>query len=177
MARTAVKPIKLVKGVEVSVERQRVRVKGPKGELELLVNPEVAVKQEADSIGFTPKSGGRDSVAQCGTARALVRNLMQGVLSGYERKLELVGVGLRAQAQGRKLSLTLGYSHPVEYAVPEGITVETPSATEIVVRGIDKQRVGQAAAEIRSFRRPDAYKGKGVRYADERIVLKEAKKK
>lgn len=177
MARTAVKPIRVAKGVEVAVEHQLVRVKGPKGQLELAVNPEVAVTQEADSIAFTPKSGGRGAIAQCGTARALVRNLMHGVVAGYERKLELSGVGLRAQAQGKKLNLTLGYSHAVAYDVPEGITVETPSPTEILVRGIDKQRVGQAAAEIRRFRRPDAYKGKGLRYADERIVLKEAKKK
>ncbi|MGH8427712.1 MAG: 50S ribosomal protein L6 [Gammaproteobacteria bacterium] len=177
MARTAIKPIPVVRNVEVSIEHQRVRVKGPKGQLELGVNPQVTVKQEADTLVFSPKNGGRDAVAQCGTARALVRNLMRGVVGGYERKLELTGVGFRAQAQGKKLNLTLGFSHPVEFAVPDGITVETPSATEIIVRGIDKQLVGQVAAEIRSFRPPDAYKGKGVRYADERVVLKEAKKK
>lgn len=177
MARTAVKPISITKGVEVSVERQRVRVKGPKGQLELTVNPEVSVKQEADTLAFTPKSGGKDAIAQCGTARALVRNLMKGVVTGYERKLELSGVGFRAQAQGRKLNLNLGFSHPVEFAVPQSVKIETPSPTEIIVSGIDKQEVGQVAAKIRAFRTPDAYKGKGVRYGDERVVLKEAKKK
>ncbi len=177
MARTAVKPISLVKGVEVTIERQQVRVKGPKGQLELVVNPEVSVQQGDGQLTFTPKSGGNDSIAQCGTARSIVRNLMQGVTEGYERKLELFGVGLRAQAQGQKLTLTLGFSHPVEYQVPKEVSVETPSQTEITVRGIDKQQVGQVAAEIRGFRPPDAYKGKGLRYADERVVLKEAKKK
>jgi large subunit ribosomal protein L6 len=177
MARTAVKPIATLKGVELNIERQTVRVKGPKGQLELVVNSEVTLSVGEDSISFTPRSGSKNAIAQCGTARSLVRNLMLGVTAGYERKLTLVGVGLRAQVQGKKLDLTLGFSHPVNYDIPEGITIETPSQTEIVVRGIDKQRVGQAAAEIRSFRPPDAYKGKGLRYADERIVLKEAKKK
>jgi large subunit ribosomal protein L6 len=177
MARTAVKPIQTLKGVELNIESQTVRVKGPKGQLEMVVNSDVAISTEDGTILFSPKSGGKDAIAQCGTARSLMRNLMQGVTEGYERKLALFGVGLRAQAQGKKLNLTLGFSHPVDYEVPEGITVETPSQTEIVVRGIDKQRVGQVAAEIRAFRPPDAYKGKGLRYADERVVLKEAKKK
>ena len=177
MARTAVKPIETLKGVELNIEQQTVRVKGPKGQLEAAFNSEVALSAKDGSILFSPKSGSKDAIAQCGTARSLVRNMMLGVTEGYERKLALFGVGLRAQAQGNKLNLTLGFSHPVDYEVPEGITVETPSQTEIVVRGIDKQRVGQVAAEIRSFRPPDAYKGKGLRYADERVVLKEAKKK
>lgn len=177
MARIAVKPVRTLEGVELHVEHQTVRVKGPKGQLEMIVNDEVAIGRNEDSVTFTPCSESRNALAQCGTARAIVRNLMRGVTVGYERRLALSGVGLRAQAQGRKLDLTLGFSHPVSYDVPEGITVETPSATEIVVRGIDKQRVGQVAADIRAFRPPDAYKGKGVRYVDERIVLKEAKKK
>lgn len=177
MARTAVKPIQTLKGVELNIDHQTVRVKGPKGQLETMINSEVAMSAEDGSVLFTPKSYSKDAIAQCGTARSLVRSMMQGVTEGYERKLALFGVGLRAQAQGKKLNLTLGFSHPVEYDVPEGITVETPSQTEIVVRGIDKQKVGQAAADIRAFRPPDAYKGKGLRYADERVVLKEAKKK
>ncbi|MGH8225129.1 MAG: 50S ribosomal protein L6, partial [Gammaproteobacteria bacterium] len=150
MARTAVKPIPVVAGVEISIERQRLRVKGPKGTLELVANAEVEIKHDADTLVFTPRSGGRDAIAQCGTARSLARNLMQGVTAGYERKLELTGVGFRAQAQGKKLNLTLGFSHPVEFTVPEGISVETPSATEIVVRGNDKQQVGETAAKIRA---------------------------
>jgi len=177
MARTAVKPIRTLEGVDVKVDSQTIRVKGPKGELEFIVNPEVAIHQGEGELTFTPKSGGDESNAQCGTARSLVRNLMQGVTQGFERKLELTGVGLRAQMQGKTLNLTLGFSHPVRYEVPEGVTVETPSQTEIVVRGINKQQVGQVAAEIRSFRPPDAYKGKGLRHAGERVVLKEAKKK
>lgn len=177
MARTAVKPITTLKGVDLAIEHQTVRVKGPKGQLELVVNSEVSIATAEGSVSFTPRSGSKDAIAQCGTARSLVRNLMLGVTEGYERKLALFGVGLRAQAQGKKLNLTLGFSHPVEYDVPEGVMVETRSQTEIVVRGIDKQRVGQVAAEIRAFRPPDAYKGKGLRYADERVVLKEAKKK
>lgn len=177
MARTAVKAIPIVKGVEVSIERQCLRVKGPKGTLELTANSEVEMRHDGDMLAFRPRSGGRDAIAQCGTTRSLARNLMQGVTSGYERKLELTGVGFRAQAQGKKLNLTLGFSHPVEFSAPDGITVETPSATEIVVRGNDKQQVGEVAAKIRAFRPPDPYKGKGLRYADERITLKEAKKK
>ncbi|HEX5313682.1 MAG TPA: 50S ribosomal protein L6 [Gammaproteobacteria bacterium] len=177
MARTAVKPIAIAENVEVSIERQRIRIEGAKGTLELEVNSQVAVEREEQTLAFSPRNGGKDAVAHCGTARALVRNLMRGVVSGYERKLELNGVGFRAQAQGRKLDLTLGFSHPVQFVAPEGIALETPSQTEIFVRGIDKQLVGEVAAKIRRFRPPDAYKGKGLRYADERIVLKEAKKK
>lgn len=177
MARTAVKPIPVAEGVEIKIERQRLHVKGPKGALELAVNPEVEIKHADGTLAFTPRSGGRDAIAQCGTARSLARSLMQGVTAGYERRLALTGVGFRAQAQGKKLNLTLGFSHPVEYAVPEGVTIETPSQNEIVVRGTNKQQIGQVAAKIRAFRPPDAYKGKGLRYADERITLKEAKKK
>ncbi len=135
------------------------------------------LKQEENTLTVSPRSGSRFATAIAGTTRSLLANMVQGVTDGFERKLELVGVGYRAQAQGNKLNLTLGFSHPVVYEVPEGITVETPSQTEIVVKGIDKQKVGQVAAEIRRFRPPEPYKGKGVRYADERVQLKEAKKK
>src|SRR5690625_2847277 len=177
MARTAVKPIPVIDKVEVSVKKQRITAKGAKGTLEMEVNPEVQIAHKDGTLTFTPRSGGRDAIAQCGTARSLARNLMQGAATGYERRLALAGVGFRAQAQGKKLNLTLGFSHPVVFESPEGITVETPSNNEIVVRGNDKQQVGQVAAKIRAFRPPDPYKGKGLRYAEERLTLKEAKKK
>jgi large subunit ribosomal protein L6 len=177
MARTAVKSIPVIDNVEVTVKKQHLSVKGPKGTLEMNVNAEVEITHRAGTLGFTPRSGGRDAIAQCGTARSLARNLMQGAANGYERKLTLAGVGFRAQAQGSKLNLTLGFSHPVVFEAPEGITVETPNNNEIVVRGTNKQEVGQAAAKIRAFRPPDPYKGKGLRYAEERLTLKEAKKK
>ena len=135
------------------------------------------VRQEDNTLMVAPRSGSRFAVAIAGTMRSLLANMAQGVSEGFEKKLELVGVGYRAQAQGNKLNLTLGFSHPVVYEVPEGISIETPSQTEVIVRGTDKQRVGQVAAEIRRYRPPEPYKGKGVRYADERVVLKEAKKK
>ena len=141
------------------------------------INPEVEVVQDGAVLKVAARSGSRFARAMSGTTRSLIANMSTGVSSGFERKLELVGVGYRAQAQGQKLKLTLGFSHPIEYSVPEGVTVETPSQVEILVKGIDRQRVGQVAAELRAFRPPEPYKGKGVRYADERIVLKEAKKK
>jgi large subunit ribosomal protein L6 len=143
----------------------------------LRINAEVEVKQQDAALDIKARSGSRFANAMAGTTRALLSNMVTGVSSGFERKLELVGVGYRAQAQGQKVNLTLGFSHPVVYAVPEGIIVETPSQTEILVKGIDRQKVGQVASELRRFRPPEPYKGKGVRYADERIVLKEAKKK
>ena len=152
-------------------------MKGSKGTLTLELNPEVELKQEDNTLMVAPRSGSRFATAIAGTMRSLLANMAKGVTDGFERKLELVGVGYRAQAQGNKLNLTLGFSHPVEHIVPEGVTVETPSQTEIFVRGADKQKVGQVAAEIRSYRPPEPYKGKGVRYADERVVIKEAKKK
>ena len=152
-------------------------MKGSKGTLTLELNPEVELKQEDSTLMVAPRSGSRFATAIAGTMRSLLANMAKGVTDGFERKLELVGVGYRAQAQGNKLNLTLGFSHPVEHIVPEGVTVETPSQTEIFVRGADKQKVGQVAAEIRSYRPPEPYKGKGVRYADERVVIKEAKKK
>jgi large subunit ribosomal protein L6 len=141
------------------------------------LNPEVELKQEDKTLTFGPRSGSRFSTAISGTTRALLANMVKGVNEGFEKKLELVGVGYRAQAQGNKLNLTLGFSHPVVYDVPAGISVETPSQTEVVVKGADKQQVGQVAAEIRRYRPPEPYKGKGVRYSDERVMLKEAKKK
>ncbi len=177
MSRVAKAPVELPKGVEFRQDGNVVTLKGGKGELSLELNSEVELKQEENVLSLAPRSGSRFSTAIAGTMRALLANMAVGVSEGFERKLELKGVGYRAQAQGKKLNLTLGFSHPIEYEVPEGVTVETPSQTEIVVRGADKQQVGQVSAEIRAFRPPEPYKGKGVRYADERVMLKEAKKK
>jgi len=152
-------------------------VKGSKGQLSMELNSEVEVKQEDGTLTVSPRSGSRFATAISGTTRSLLANMVQGVNEGFEKKLQLVGVGYRAQAQGNKLNLTLGFSHPVVYDVPEGISIETPSQTEVVVKGTDKQKVGQVAAEIRRYRPPEPYKGKGVRYSDERVVIKEAKKK
>ena len=177
MSRVGKAPVELPSGVEFKQEGSLVTLKGAKGTLELELNNEVELKQEENTLSVSPRSGSRFSTSIAGTMRALLANMAKGVSEGFERKLELVGVGYRAQAQGSKLNLTLGFSHPVVHEVPEGITVETPSQTEIVVRGADKQKVGQTAAEIRAYRPPEPYKGKGVRYADERVVMKEAKKK
>lgn len=177
MSRIAKYPVELPKGVEFSQSGMNVTLKGSKGTLSLELNPEIELTTEDSLLTVKPRSGSRFAIAMSGTTRALLANMAQGVSEGFERKLELVGVGYRAQAQGAKLNLTLGFSHPVEYQVPQGITVETPSQTEVLVRGADKQQVGQVAAEIRRFRPPEPYKGKGVRYADERVVIKEAKKK
>lgn len=177
MSRIANKPVELPKGVEVNQSSGELVVKGPKGELKMPVNPEVELKVEDGQMTFAPRSGSRFAHAMSGTTRALAQNMVTGVSQGFERKLELVGVGYRAKAQGQTLNLTLGFSHPVDHEVPKGITVETPSQTEIVVKGIDKQIVGQVAANIRAYRPPEPYKGKGVRYSDERVVRKEAKKK
>ncbi len=177
MSRVAKNPVELPKGVECSLSGNSISVKGPKGALTHDANNEVVVKQEDGSIQVAARSGSKFSSAIAGTTRALVQNMVTGVSDGFERKLELVGVGYRAQAQGSKLNLSLGFSHPVEYQAPDGIQLETPSQTEVVIRGIDKQKVGQVAAEIRRYRPPEPYKGKGVRYAGERVVMKEAKKK
>ncbi|NNE64335.1 MAG: 50S ribosomal protein L6, partial [Gammaproteobacteria bacterium] len=142
-----------------------------------MLHKDVEIKQEDNVLNFSPRDARKSSMALTGTIRAVVNNIVTGVSDGFEKKLQLVGVGYRAQAQGRKLSLSLGFSHPVDFEVPEGIEIETPAATEIVVRGCDKQRVGQVCAEIRAFRPPEPYKGKGVKYADEQIIRKEAKKK
>ena len=177
MSRIAKEPVELPKGVEFKQDGNVVTLKGGKGELSLVLNSEVELKQDDNVLSFAPRSGSRFATAVAGTMRSIIANMAQGVSEGFERKLELVGVGYRAQSQGKKLNLSLGFSHPVEYVVPDAITVETPSQTEIVIRGADKQQVGQVAAEIRRFRPPEPYKGKGVRYAGERVVLKEAKKK
>lgn len=177
MSRVAKQPIELVKDVSVNLQGADLTVKGPKGSLSLRIHPEVEVTQDDSVLNVAPRSGSRFATAMSGTTRALINNMVTGVSSGFERKLELVGVGYRAQAQGNKVNLSLGFSHPVEYQVPEGVTVETPSQTEILVKGIDRQAVGQVASELRRYRPPEPYKGKGVRYSDERIVLKEAKKK
>ena len=177
MSRIAKSPVELPKGVEFKQEGNVVTLKGGKGELSMELNSEVELTQDDGALKLSPRSGSRFAMAITGTMRSLLANMAQGVTEGYERKLELVGVGYRAQAQGKNLNLTLGFSHPVVYAAPEGISIETPSQTEVLIKGTDKQQVGQVAAEIRRFRPPEPYKGKGVRYADERVVLKEAKKK
>ncbi len=177
MSRVAKEPVELPSGVEFSQSGSTLTFKGGKGTLTMELNSEVELKQDDKTLSVAPRSGSRFSTAIAGTTRALLANMAKGVSEGFEKKLELVGVGYRAQAQGKKLNLTLGFSHPVVYDVPEGITVETPSQTEILVKGADKQAVGQVAAEIRRYRPPEPYKGKGVRYSDERVVMKEAKKK
>lgn len=177
MSRVAKNPVKLPAGVEVKLDGQRLAVKGAKGALELNLHPSVEVLQEAGELRFAARNGDQQNKAMAGTTRALVNNMVIGVSQGFERKLQLVGVGYRAQAKGDVLNLSLGFSHPVDYQLPKGITAETPSPTDIVIKGIDKQLVGQVAAEIRDFRRPEPYKGKGVRYADEVVRRKEAKKK
>jgi len=177
MSRIANAPVSLPSGVEVTFNGQLVKVKGSKGELEWNVHELVSVEQEDAQIKVSANEKSKHAVALAGTTRALVNNMVAGVTDGFEKKLTIIGVGYRAQAQGQKLNLTLGFSHPVVYAVPDGVKVETPSNTEIVVSGIDKQKVGQVAAEIRAYRKPEPYKGKGVRYADEYVIRKQAKKK
>lgn len=177
MSRVAKDSIKLPSGVDATIAGQDISVKGAKGQMSATINALVKVEQADGELRFEPAGGSEHGWAQAGTARAVVQNLVTGVSQGFERRLQLVGVGYRAQAQGRTLNLALGFSHPVNYALPEGIDVETPSQTEIVVRGIDKQLVGQVSAEIRAYRPPEPYKGKGVRYADEHVRRKESKKK
>ncbi len=177
MSRVAKAPVEIPQGVEFGLAGRSVSVKGGNGALSMELNSEVELVQEDNTITVKPRSNSRFSNAIAGTTRALLANMVQGVTSGFEKKLELRGVGYRATMEGKKLNMVLGFSHPILYEIPEGITVETPSQTEIVVRGNDKQRVGQVAAEIRRFRPPEPYKGKGVRYVDERVVIKEAKKK
>jgi large subunit ribosomal protein L6 len=177
MSRIAKEPVELPKGVEVKLDGNVVTFKGSKGQLSMELNSEVELKQEDNVLSVAPRSGSRFAMSVTGTMRSLLANMAKGVSEGFEKKLELVGVGYRAQAQGKNLNLQLGFSHPVVYAAPEGIEIETPSQTEVLIKGSDKQQVGQVAAEIRRFRPPEPYKGKGVRYADERVVLKEAKKK
>jgi large subunit ribosomal protein L6 len=163
--------------VDVTLAQNQISVKGPLGTLTQQLSETIEVSREGDKIVFKSRDESIQTNAMSGTLRALVSNMVVGVTKGYERKLQLVGVGYRAQAQGDKLNLTLGFSHPVVHRMPKGIKVETPAQTEIVIKGIDKQVVGQVAAEVRGYRPPEPYKGKGVRYADERVVLKETKKK
>lgn len=175
MSRVAKNPITLPSGVDINIDGSQLNVKGPKGKLALILHP--AISFDVNDGQYLVKPDSDKDLAMAGTFRALVNNMVTGVSIGFQKKLQLVGVGYRAQLQGNKLNLALGFSHPVVYIAPEGITIETPSQTEIIVSGCDKQKVGQVAAEIRSYRPPEPYKGKGVRYADEYVVRKEAKKK
>lgn len=177
MSRVAKSPVTLPSGVEVTLNGQSVAVKGGKGSLELNVHTSVEVKNEENVLTFAPRDGSKQSMALAGTTRALVNNMVVGVSQGFEKRLLLQGVGYRAAVKGNVLNLSLGFSHPVDYELPEGITAECASQTEVILRGIDKQAVGQVAAEVRGFRPPEPYKGKGVRYADETVRRKEAKKK
>jgi large subunit ribosomal protein L6 len=177
MSRIGKKPVQVPAGVTASVEGQKVSAKGPKGELNFVVNDEVLVKMEDNAVVVTPASQSKDARSKWGMSRTMIENIFKGVKDGYERKLEINGVGYRAALQGKNLQLALGFSHDVVYEPPQGITIAVPKPTEIVVSGIDKQVVGQVAAEIREYRGPEPYKGKGVKYAEERIVRKEGKKK
>ena len=177
MSRIAKYPVPLPKGVELNLASGQISVKGPLGTMARPADPNVEVKKEGEQIVFKALGNSHHANAMSGTMRALVANMVTGVTKGFERKLTLVGVGFRAQAQGDKLNLSLGYSHPVVHQMPKGIKVATPTQTEIVISGVDKQLVGQVAAEVRAHRPPEPYKGKGVRYVDEVIVLKETKKK
>jgi large subunit ribosomal protein L6 len=177
MSRVGKMPIAVPQGVDVSITADQISVKGSLGTLSRPVNKLVSVKNEGGKLVFAPVNDSAEANAMSGTMRALVANMVQGVSKGFERKLTLVGVGFRAQAQGQKLSLQIGFSHPVVKDMPAGIKVETPSQTEIVIKGADRQAVGQVAAEVRAFRPPEPYKGKGIRYADEKVTLKETKKK
>jgi large subunit ribosomal protein L6 len=177
MSRIAKAPIELPSGVDVNIAGQDVTVKGKNGTLSISLNDAVAVNQAENVLTFEPRDGASDGWAQAGTARAIVNNMVTGVAAGFEKKLTLIGVGYRAQVQGSAINLTLGFSHPVVYNLPQGVTAETPSQTEIVLKSADKQLLGQVAAEIRAYRPPEPYKGKGVRYSDEYVRRKEAKKK
>ena len=177
MSRVAKNPISVPSGVDISLSGDQVTVKGPKGTLQQTIHQFVDINREDSKLTVAPKVDGREQWAMAGTFRALINNMVIGVSSGFSKKLQLIGVGYRAQVKGKILNLNLGFSHPVDYEIPEEITIETPTNTEVVVSGCDKQKVGQIASEIRAFRPPEPYKGKGVRYADEYVVRKEAKKK
>ncbi|MDP7593679.1 MAG: 50S ribosomal protein L6 [Litorilituus sp.] len=177
MSRVAKAPVVVPAGVTVTLSGQDIKVKGPVGELSRTIHSFVAVSQEENQIKTTVACDDKNAWAQAGTARALINNMIEGVSKGFEKKLLLQGVGYRAKAAGKSLDLSLGFSHPIKHAIPDGITVETPSQTEVVLKGADKQLVGQTAANIRAYRKPEPYKGKGVRYADEHVRRKEAKKK
>ena len=177
MSRVGRKPVELPSGVEVNLSGSQVSIKGTRGNLTLDLHSDIQVEQEDGALNVKVRREEQSVIAIAGTTRALLANMIQGVTAGFERKLELRGVGYRAAVQGNMLKLTLGFSHPVNYKVPEGVTVETTSQTEVLIKGVDKQKVGQVAAEIRAYRPPEPYKGKGVRYADEHVRIKEAKKK
>ncbi|MDH3527742.1 MAG: 50S ribosomal protein L6 [Gammaproteobacteria bacterium] len=177
MSRIAKMPITVPASVEITEDGQLLTVKGPKGTLQHRLHELVTLIREGAEFRVMARDDSKQAVALSGTMRSLLDNMVTGVIDGFEKKLQLVGVGYRAQAKGKVLNLTLGFSHPIDYELPEGITAETPSQTEVVINGIDKQQVGQVAAEIRAFRPPEPYKGKGVRYSDEVVVRKEAKKK
>lgn len=176
MSRVGKMPIEVPQDVQVQISGQVVNVKGAKGALTHRVHDLVTVRMDKSTITVTSNSESKQSKALSGTTRSVLGNMVEGVARGFERKLEIVGVGYRAQVEGKKLNLLLGYSHPVHFDIPDDITIETPSQTEIVVKGVDKQRVGEVAADIRAYRKPEPYKGKGVRYSDEHIRRKEAKK-
>lgn len=177
MSRVANAPVVIPKGVEATISPEQVAVKGGKGQLTLPLHRSVSVAREGDSLLVKANDSSREAGALAGTFRALINNMVIGVSRGFQKKLELQGVGYRAKSAGKTLNLTVGYSHPIDYEMPDGVTVETPSQTEIVISGADKQKVGQVAADIRDFRPPEPYKGKGIRYAGEQVYRKEAKKK
>lgn len=177
MSRIAKNPVTLPKGVDVALTANQVTVKGPLGSLTQFILPSVSIDREGEALLCRAQEGQPNGSAMSGTMRALVNNMVTGVTKGFEKKLTLVGVGYKAQAQGSKLNLSLGYSHPIVHEMPGGIKVETPTQTEILIKGIDRQLVGQVAAEVRAYRSPEPYKGKGIRYADEVVVIKETKKK
>jgi large subunit ribosomal protein L6 len=177
MSRVAKVPVQVPAGVDVQLAAGQITVKGALGALTQRVNPLVAITREGSELRFAPANESRDANAMSGTYRALVANMVQGVTKGFEKRLQLIGTGYRAQAQGAALNLSLGFSHPIVYKLPDGVKAETPTQNEIVIKGADRQRVGQVAAEIRAYKSPEPYKGKGVRYVDEKVVLKEVKKK
>ena len=177
MSRVGKMPVTVPQGVDVAIKENQINVKGALGTLALTQNPLVTIVNDAGKLVFAPSNESREANAMSGTMRQLVNNMVTGVTKGFEKKLSLVGVGFKAQAQGAKLNLTVGYSHPVVMDMPAGITVATPTPTEVVIKGSDRQRVGQIAAEVRAVRPPEPYKGKGIRYSDEKITIKETKKK
>ena len=177
MSRVAKMPVSIPQGVDIAIKEDQINVKGTLGTLALTQNAHVVIKSEDGKLTFVPANDSRQANAMSGTMRQLVNNMVVGVTAGFQKKLNLVGVGFKAQAQGDKLNLTVGYSHPVVMAMPAGITVTTPTPTEVVIKGSDRQRVGQIAAEVRAVRPPEPYKGKGIRYSDEKITIKETKKK
>ncbi len=177
MSRVANSPVEIPKGVETNLSDSEISVKGSKGNLNLVLHSSVAVAQDGEVLNISAKDESRQANSLAGTFRSLINNMVVGVSQGFEKKLELQGVGYRAKAEGKRINITVGYSHPIDYQLPEGVTADTPTQTEIVISGADKQLVGQVAAEIRDFRPPEPYKGKGIRYANERVYRKEAKKK